>query len=359
MKHSLLFFFMILPLFAHALEVDEKLTVRIIKTSESRKTIMVNRGIEDGLVEGDHARFIVTAGIVARAVCVRVSPTRSVWSVYRLVNADFIVNDSVMSLKITPPVKITKDSSQALVREDVPSGTPSNPAELGIPLADGAQDLHNGQDEGADSDLMSLNEAEAGPQLVEKNIEVFGILNISGLTSETKTEVTENSFTNSQAYHHIALGGEYYPRNEREWYSRFSLIASVNFMRQNNQAYNGASSTNDVNEVSAGINWHWNKPSLAFTFIPFIHASVSMGAVKSSFQPGSENTAGEEVSNTGSTNGVSVGFGYKFYTNRGFGARAMVDYYFRNETYEEDDLNNSYTKAVAGPRLMIGLSYRF
>jgi len=47
---------------------------------------------------------------VARGVCVKVSPTRSVWSIYRLVNADFIVNDSVMTLKMTPPVKITKDN---------------------------------------------------------------------------------------------------------------------------------------------------------------------------------------------------------------------------------------------------------
>jgi hypothetical protein len=106
---------------AFALEVDEKLTVRVIRTSETRKTIMINRGTEDGLVEGDHAKFIVTAGIVARAVCVKVSPTRSVWSVYRLVNADFIVNDSVMSIKITPAVKVTKDETQALVQEDTPT----------------------------------------------------------------------------------------------------------------------------------------------------------------------------------------------------------------------------------------------
>lgn len=106
---------------AHALEVDEKLTVRILRTSETRKTVMVNRGTEDGLVEGDHAKFIVTAGIVARAVCVKISPTRSVWSVYRLVNADFIVNDSVMTIKISPAVKITKDETQSLVQEDTPT----------------------------------------------------------------------------------------------------------------------------------------------------------------------------------------------------------------------------------------------
>ncbi len=79
MKKSLLLLLLV-PFMAQALEVDEKLTVRILKTSESKKTIMINRGTEDGLVEGDHAKFIVTAGIVARAVSVRVSPTRSLLS---------------------------------------------------------------------------------------------------------------------------------------------------------------------------------------------------------------------------------------------------------------------------------------
>ena len=116
-------FFTLFSLNAFALEVDEKLTTRIVRTSETRKTLMINRGTEDGLVEGDHAKFIVTAGIVARGVCIKVSPSRSVWSVYRLVNADFIVNDSVMTLKITPPVKITKDETKAIVEEDIPSST--------------------------------------------------------------------------------------------------------------------------------------------------------------------------------------------------------------------------------------------
>ncbi len=128
-------FLFLLPVLSHALEVDEKLTIRLLKTSESKKTTMINRGTEDGLVEGDHAKFIVTAGIVARAVCIKVSPTRSVWSIYRLVNADFIANDSVMTLKITPAVKITKDETQAIVQEDTPSQVTGDPSKLGIPLA--------------------------------------------------------------------------------------------------------------------------------------------------------------------------------------------------------------------------------
>lgn len=342
---------------AFALEVDEKLTVRLLKTSESKKTIMVNRGTEDGLVEGDHARFIVTAGIVARAVCVKVSPTRSVWSVYRLVNADFIVTDSVMSLKITPPVKITKDESQAIVQEDVPTRVTTDPAALGIPLADGANDLTAAEKAlETDEDLKDLETQT----IAQKNLEVFTVLNISGLSSMSKQDSGTNEFKSTQSYHHIGIGGELYPQKEREWYSHWSLEGAVNLMRLNSQAYNGASSESDVTEVSLGTNWHFTKlPSTVMEFIPFLHAGFHLGTVKSKYSPGSENPTGPEYAANGSTSGFSLGFGYKFYTVRGFGVRALLDYYYRAEKYKEDDQLLVYNKTVSGPRLMIGLSYRF
>lgn len=357
----LIILMLLLSFGVQALEVDEKLTIRILKTSETRKTLMVNRGTEDGLVEGDHAKFIVTAGIVARAVCVKVSPTRSVWSVYRLVNADYIVNDSVMSLKITPPVKITKDESQSLVQEDTPTRVGVGDAtQLGIPLADGAQDLDTmTEDNLSKEDLKALE--DASPAIIpERNIEVFGILNISGLTASTKTESGNDTFNNSQSYHHIGLGGEFYPQKERSWYSRFSLQGMVNLMRLNSQSYSGASSTNDLTEFSVGVNWHPTKmPGQTMAFIPYLHLSVNTGSVKSTFKPGQENPGGDELSASGATSGFSAGFGYKFFTGKGFTARAIVDYYFRSEKYEEDQLTNTFNRDVGGPRFMIGLGYRF
>lgn len=355
------FLLLIVSLPVLALEVDEKLTARVVKTSESRKTIMVNRGTEDGLVEGDHAKFIVTAGIVARAVCVKVSPTRSVWSVYRLVNADFIVNDSVMSLKITPPVKITKDESQALVQEDTPTRAAADPTQLGIPLADGAQDIAEGSEDNlSQADLKALEENNVPTIIPEKNLEIFGVLNISGLTANSKTDSGSNSFNSSQSYHHIGIGGEYYPQREREWYSHFSVEADLNLMRLNNQAYNGSSSTNDVTEFALGVNWHPTKlPSKTMDFIPYLHAGFNVGSVKSTYKPGQENAGGDEFAANGSTAGFSVGFGYKFYTQRGFGARMLLDYYMRSEKYKEDDALNTFNKTVGGPRLMVGIGYRF
>ncbi len=230
---------------------------------------------------------------------------------------------------------------------------------MGIPLADGAQDIPAaGADTAGQEDLKSLEDAL--PSIIpEKNVEIFGILNISGLSASTKTESSE-TFSTSQAYHHIGLGGELYPQKEREWYSKFSLQASMNVMRLNSQAYNGSTSTNDVTEFSFGANWHPTKlPSQTMEFIPYLHLSLNMGSVKSVHKPGEELIGGPEQSGTGKTNGFSFGFGYKLYTPRGFGVRAIIDYYIRSERYDKDAGLDSFTKTVSGPRFMIGLGYRF
>lgn len=344
-----------------ALEVDEKLTVRILRTSETRKTVMINRGTEDGLVEGDHAKFIVTAGIVARGVVIKVSPTRSVWSIYRLVNADFIVNDSVMTIKISPAVKVTKDESQSLVQEDTPTrASVTDPTQLGIPLADGAQDINPDTQDGiSKSDLDALENDEPA-KIPERNVEVFGIMNISGLTANSKTDSGADSFNNSQSYMHFGLGGELYPQKEREWYSHFSVQGMVNLMRQDSQAYNGAGVTNNLTEFAVGLNWHPTKlPSTVMAFIPYLHAELGMGSVKSTYKPGTNDPGGNEFDSNGSTQSFAAGFGYKFFTARGFSARAIVDYYMRTEKYKEDTSLNTMNKKVGGPRFMFGLGYRF
>jgi hypothetical protein len=358
MKTILALLFLV-PSLGFALEVDEKLTVRIVKTSESKKTVMLNRGTEDGLVEGDHAKLIVTAGIVARAVCVKVSPTRSIWSIYRLVNADFILNDSVMSIKITPAVKITKDETQALVQEDTPSTATGGAADLGIPLAEGADDLSTANESLNNSELKSLEESNVPTSIVDKNIEVIGFLNISSLSANSKTDISNESFSNSQSYQHIGLGGEYYPLKEREWYGSFSLIGSVALIKQDSQAYNGAAVTNDLTEFSVGANWHPTKhSSVANDFIPYLTASFNLGTVKSTYKMGT-NSGDPDLSADGKSSGFSIGGGYKFYTFKGFGARFLLDYYTRTEKFQEDIKTNIHNKSVSGPRLMFAVSYRF
>ncbi len=96
------------------LAMDQKLSVRVISFSNSKKTILVNRGLKDGLVVGDHAEFFITTVVVARGVVVKASPSRSIWSIYRLVNPQEIENDKVVNLKILIPVKLTEAPAKDL-----------------------------------------------------------------------------------------------------------------------------------------------------------------------------------------------------------------------------------------------------
>lgn len=363
--HSKLIFILlaVFSLQAFALEIDEKLTVRVLKTSETRKTILINRGTEDGLTEGEHAKFYVTAGVVARATCVRISPTRSVWAVYRLVNADLIVNDAVMTLRTTPAVKITQDESKTLVKEDQPSQVGmGDPTALGIPLADGANDLNpEGSAAGAESaELKAMLEGAEPTSIAERNKEVFLALMVSSLSSKTETDTGTNSFTGSQAFYNIMAGVELYPQREKEWYSRFSLVGSASLIKESSSSFQGSQSENNITELSAGVNWHpGDLPSKTNTWIPYLNVSANFSMISSSYTPGLENPTGDQVTANGNGTGFALGGGFKYYLAKGFGARVWADYYLRNETYKEDGTTPAFNKSVSGPRLFLSLAYRF
>ena len=130
-------------------------------------------------------------------------------------------------------------------------------------------------------------------------------------------------------------------------------------MRTNAQAYNGFAATNDFTEFTFGTNWHPGKmPSATYKFIPFVNLALNIGSVRSTFSPGLGGD-GEDQSANGSTSGFAVGFGYKYYTREGFGARAVLDYYVRNEKFKRDEDDNAFDRYAAGPRFMVGMSYRF
>lgn len=364
MHSKLIFIFTLLLSFqAMALEIDEKLTVRVLKTSESRKTLLINRGTEDGLTEGEHAKFYVTAGVVARATCVRISPTRSVWAVYRLVNADLITNDAVMTLRTTPAVKITQDESKTLVKEDQPSQVGmGDPAALGIPLAEGANDLNpEGSAGGAESaELKAMLETAEPTSISEKNKEIFLALMVSSLSSKTETDTGTNSFTGSQAFYNMMAGFEYYAQREKEWYSRFSLVGSASLIKESSSSFQGSQSENNITELSGGINWHpGNLPSMTNTWIPYLNLSAHFSMISSSYKPGLENPTGDQVNSNGTGSGFALGGGFKYYLPRGFGARVWADYYIRNETYKEKDAVPAFNKSVSGPRIFLSLAYRF
>jgi hypothetical protein len=162
-------------------------------------------------------------------------------------------------------------------------------------------------------------------------------------------------------YYLLFNQNKFYSQNERQWYSGFSLLGSVNLMKMSNQAYNGSSSSNQITEFSVGTNWHFSKlPSVTMNLIPFLHLGFHFGSIKSSYSAGTESNGQlESLSASGNTQGYSIGFGYKFYFPNGFGARVLLNYYSRTETYSADEQTTEFNKTVSGPLLNVGLSYKF
>lgn len=343
------------------LEIDEKLTLRIVKTSDSRKTILINRGQEDGIVKGDHAKFYLSVGVVARGVAIKISPTRSVWSLYRLVNADYIKDEQVMKLKITAPVKITKDDSRALVGDDVPSSTTRDPRDLGIPLAEGAEDLN--QLEGANTTALS---AGAGPDdmsflaanLLAKNREVFGAFAYEARGGKTQSENNNVEYTGQDAYMHLDLGLEYHFKEETLWYSRLSLIGAIRVVQSSSFAFEGTEVKENASFFGGGVNWYpFTRPSKVFKFIPFGQFMYYMGSVKSTMDVKSGTPFNRDLS--GAISMFGFGGGVKYYLHNGWGAMAKVEFNSRVDQFSEDTDGQSWTKSSAGPRINLALSYRF
>ena len=94
---------------SYALQLDEKLTLRILELSKTKKTALINRGMEDGLVIGDHAKFFLTTGVVARGVVVKASPSRTIWSLYRLIDQKYIINECLLGYTLADLIEDESD----------------------------------------------------------------------------------------------------------------------------------------------------------------------------------------------------------------------------------------------------------
>ncbi len=348
---------------AMALPVDEKLTFRILKVSQTKKTLLVNRGIEDGLQQGDHAKFFLTKGVIARGLCVKVSPTRSVWSVYRLVNADFLVPDTVLNLKISEPVKITNDESKQLAKDDTPEMIGiDDPNSLGIPLAPGANDIGMFNAGGA---KMNELKALAGSNITNiktKNIELFLGLNFNSLGSTTQG-LTSSGFSDKATTmdgFDLKFGVEYYFMEDKDWYHKFSFQAYARIEKYTVTMGSNDSFTTGMTAFGVGTNWHPFTPSSSVNqFIPFALINVEFGVREDTASVGTVVT-GAPVPHKASLLNFATGVGAKFYTGEGYGARAVLDYYMEQASYNAvGSVPEPWTKSTSGPRMWMEVSYRF
>ena len=359
-----------------ALEVDEKLTVRVLRLSASKKTILLNRGLEDGLVVGDHAKFYLTTGVVARAMVQKVSPTRSIWSVYRIVDADVLRTDQVLNLKISPPVKLTDDPSQSFVAQATSLDT-----ETGIPLADGANDIAGmdlSKEDAGEFAAVSVGDTapvEAPMSLpnnsqviinsgkginLNRTLEAFGLIHFNALSTTSDLGEDGGTASGSDSSMDFSIGVEKYFNRPSGFLRDLSLFGFIHRASNTTSSAQGTEVSSTAFEYGAGLNYHFLAAPLSYhSLIGFVGASFGIGSTEDSIAITDESSSVEPQTLSGSSNFFTLGIGAKYYLPNGFGMRAQLDYYRRGESYALEDEEGEYTKVVAGPRVQLGLSYRF
>ncbi|MBP5296870.1 MAG: hypothetical protein J6Y94_06010 [Bacteriovoracaceae bacterium] len=363
-----------LPL-AYALDIDEKLTSRILRVSSSQHTILINRGLEDGLVIGDHAKFFLPEGVIARGVVVKASPSRSVWSLYRLVNPDLVKSDTVVELKIATPVQLTSDPSKAFDRpgmSDVLTASDPSPKTVtaisGVPMGRGDQVASGERLSASDQeDLAELGvtvphqantlHKDLTPgqfPLQDKRWEAWAGASLLTLAMDEKGAMETAVYKGSPSF---ALGGELY-FTQNPW-RRWSFTALGNFYRAKKEARLANSITNsDFNlaQFGLGANYHfWQDPHRTYTFIPFAAVQAGIGQAKDFMYL--DNTNNGEYS--GNSFYAALGGGVKYYVNSGAGARLLVDYYYASQSYKFENDLGTVDQTASGLRWMIIGSFRF
>ncbi len=319
-----------------ALEVDEKLTTRFLKISSSKKTILINRGLEDGLVKGDHGKFFLTTGVIARGVVIKATPSRSIWSLYRIIKKNEVIVDKVVTLKISSPIKLTNDptkSSRAEHTEKMPNNLNDSDKLSAMEKVEVASLLEQ---------QVPIIEA------VDKNWEIWMTSSINNLSTEIRPSNSEQS-TNSGVFN-LSLGIEKYFSKE-SILNNFSILSSVFIQRSSLTIVQGDNISSNLIGFSGGVNWHFiNSVNYTNHLIGFVGTNFGTGTVK--------DEVGTSVRN-GSFIFYSLPIGLKYYMSNGFGLRVFGEYYSHLESYIIEGSDSKTEKQVTGPKFNIGISYRW
>ncbi|AYF44476.1 hypothetical protein BALOs_1475 [Halobacteriovorax sp. BALOs_7] len=353
---------------ASALDIDEKLTFRILQTSDTKKTILVNRGLEDGLVVGDHAKLFITTGVFARGVVIRATPSRSVWSIYRIVKPNEIHVDKVANLKISSPVKLTEDRTKSLqaatsgrqMGEPVDVQRQRNSSRTQV-VQDTPRASYDEQSEldaikttGFASD-QSIERRTPSKILSDKNM-AFNISAGLNMLSGTYDNVGDATDAEISA---IGLNGEfeYFFAKSDSFLQKFSLKATLGY-------YSGetgiAGSTATSIDFGGAVDFHFTNPLATNRITPYLEAGFGLSLATLDAIPQSSGSSVTE-SLSGSGTYMFAGAGAKYTMDSGFGFYAKGDYFSTSSTFSIETGGSTVDNTIdfSGFRAIAGAYLRF
>jgi hypothetical protein len=345
-----------------AVEMGENFTGRILEVSSTQKTILVNRGIEDGLKVGDHGRFFTSTGAVARGLIVQISPSRSVWSLYRIIDPSRLKKDFVAEVKLTPPLKVTADPEKDFYKQGPPIALSAQALEN---VAKGEEQLSRSEQQDLES-LMSEKTLEASYDLgsrpgfsAGRNMEFFLGLNYYNLSQSVRLPgISNENLRGSESSVGQQVGFELYHSQLRSFFHPFSLFLYAAHVHNQATQLSGPSLKSVTWWGGGGLNWHfWGSP-LSFNKTIFF---LSLG---SSYGHGFEESIGfgalqnDILSYTGNAWAFHGGLGMKYYLHSGFGMRLLGEFFYSQHRYNVVG-GSQYQKMAMGGKVSLFLGYAF
>lgn len=345
----------------YSLEVNDTITGRILKTSSSKKTILLNRGSTDQFTLGMHAKFSTDASIVARGVVVELSDNRSIWSLYRISTPDLVESDVVLNVKISEPVKITSDESRTLVRESAMKDLlPNRDGQLSLPLDDVEGDIP--------VDLLGANIASSNQDITKSFVELSNypremLTRIALQSLSSKTTGGSSSYSGRTEMNNFLLGAEFYFTNKEKWYAQFSLMPYFQYQYESMLSYEGSAVDSEQMEIGVSTHYYFYNPNLLNKFNPFVSFFFAQGSVKDDYASGARSLGNGSTASTvkGDSFSMGTGIGVKYFFENRLAVQSVFEYYTRTDEFEPDPQtnNNAWTREVYGPRVQLGLGYRF
>ena len=137
----------------------------------------------------------------------------------------------------------------------------------------------------------------------------------------------------------------------------FSLYGLIHIERKSLNIIEDPHLLSTVTELGGGFNLYFaNASKFSNTLIPFFTGGMAFGQGKDTHTPNS----GTQESFKSTTTSFFTGFGIKCFNNKGWGLRALIDYYHRNERFSfSDNSRSNIEKTVSGLRFLAGFSYRY
>ena len=96
--------FLVIILFLCFRAFASDIRARLMKFSKDKKVFLLNKGREDGLTDKQHATFHTHKKKVFRAEVLKISPSRSIWQIYRVYDESVLREDYALEVRRASPI---------------------------------------------------------------------------------------------------------------------------------------------------------------------------------------------------------------------------------------------------------------